>query len=45
MAVTPLLIVTKRKQIDALRELRMAYPKTTGQRREELKSIGKALKK
>jgi PPK2 family polyphosphate:nucleotide phosphotransferase len=31
--------------IDALRGLKMAYPKTTTTRREELKSIGKALKK
>ena len=31
--------------IDALQELKMAYPKTTPKRREELKSIGKALTK
>jgi PPK2 family polyphosphate:nucleotide phosphotransferase len=31
--------------IDALDELKMAYPKTTPKRREELHSIGKALKK
>jgi len=31
--------------IDALQNLKMAYPKTTPKRREELKSIGKALKK
>jgi len=31
--------------IDALQELKMAYPKTSEKRREELKSIGKALKK
>ena len=31
--------------IDALQDLKMAYPKTTPKRREELKAIGKALKK
>ena len=31
--------------IDALQALKMAYPKTTAKRREELQSIGKALKK
>ena len=30
--------------INALQELKMAYPKTTPKRREELKAIGKALK-
>ncbi len=31
--------------IDALQDLKMAYPKTTPKRREELKAIGKALEK
>jgi PPK2 family polyphosphate:nucleotide phosphotransferase len=31
--------------LDALKGLKMAYPKTTPKRREELKSIGEALKK
>ena len=31
--------------IDALQDLKMAYPKTTPKRREELKAIGKELKK
>jgi PPK2 family polyphosphate:nucleotide phosphotransferase len=31
--------------INALQELKMAYPKTTAKRREELKAIGKALEK
>jgi PPK2 family polyphosphate:nucleotide phosphotransferase len=31
--------------LDALKELKMAYPKITGERRQELKSIGKMLAK
>ncbi len=31
--------------IDALQQLKMVYPKTSAKRREELKSIGKALRK
>ena len=30
---------------DALKELKMSYPKTTSKRREELEAIGKALGK
>jgi PPK2 family polyphosphate:nucleotide phosphotransferase len=38
-------LVVSQIVIDALQELKMAYPKTTPKRREELKSIGKALQK
>jgi hypothetical protein len=31
--------------IDSLSELKLAFPRTTAKRREELKSIGKALQK
>jgi hypothetical protein len=31
--------------LDALKDLKMAYPKTTPKRRRELKSIGKELAK
>jgi polyphosphate kinase 2 (PPK2 family) len=36
-------LIVSRIVLDALKSLKMAYPKTTGKRRRELKSIGKAL--
>jgi PPK2 family polyphosphate:nucleotide phosphotransferase len=38
-------LIVSRIVIDALKDLKMAYPKTTPKRREELKAIGKALEK
>jgi len=38
-------LIVSQSFLDALRELKMAYPKTTPKRRAELKAIGKALKK
>jgi len=38
-------LIVSRIVIDALKELKMSYPKTTPKRREELKAIGKALEK
>ena len=38
-------LIVSRIVIDALKDLKMSYPKTTPKRREELKAIGKALEK
>jgi hypothetical protein len=38
-------LIVSRIVLDALKDLRMAYPKTTAKRRRELKSIRKLLAK
>ena len=38
-------LIVSRIVIDALKDLKMSYPKATPKRREELKAIGKALEK
>jgi hypothetical protein len=38
-------LIVSKIVIDALGDLKMAYPKTTAKRRRELKSIGKLLAK
>jgi hypothetical protein len=38
-------LIVSRIVLDALKDLKMAYPKTTEKRRQELQAIGKQLKR